>query len=539
MTINTVAHRIASVQESEVKCNASNSASVLCDYVNKHVSELPTSAQIPSNCNNCISVSISDVSGTLTDSKSEELLNVLKKEYPDIFSKSVGKTPTFEHKILLKPGAEPRRVKMRPIPLKKQDLVTAEIEKSIREGIFSPCPKSDWNSPLHVVNKPDGSVRLTGDFSQTINPNIIPSLHPLPRPEDIFRKVQNCKIFSKIDLTKGYWHIPLTEDSKPLTAFLTESHGLLMMERLPMGLSDSGAAFQKCVEEKLHGLDGVFPYIDDILIGGISFEQHKNQLLAVFKRLFENGFCVNEAKCIFGVESVSMLGQILKVTSSGLQISPDPDRCKPILEIPRPKTIKELQRFLGMANYFITYIPHLATITEPLLQLKRKRSQFIWNETCTSAVESIKHAVASPQVLVPFDSSAPVHLTTDASLVGLGAVLSIENAEGKLRPVCFASKIMTDAERNYSTPEQEALAAVWAMEKFNKYLFGQKFTLHSDQSSLQQLMKSYRSKAVTSRRIQRWVDRLQHYDYEVKYIKGQDNVVADFLSRVGEESAAS
>ncbi|MCP4345569.1 MAG: hypothetical protein GY795_08585, partial [Desulfobacterales bacterium] len=148
MTIDTVAHRIASVQESGAKCNASNSASISCDSVNKHA----ISAQIPSNCDNCISVSISDVSGTMTNSKSEELLNVLKKEYPDVFSKSVGKTPTFEHKILLKPGAEPRRVKMRPIPLKEQDLVTAEIEKNIQEGIFSPCTKSNWNSPLHVVN---------------------------------------------------------------------------------------------------------------------------------------------------------------------------------------------------------------------------------------------------------------------------------------------------------------------------------------------------------------------------------------------------
>ncbi|MCP4341098.1 MAG: hypothetical protein GY799_19970, partial [Desulfobulbaceae bacterium] len=146
--------------------------------------------------------------------------------------------------------------------------------------------------------------------------------------------------------------------------------------------------------------------------------------------------------------------------------------------------------------------------------------------------------VASPQVLVPFDTTADVHLTTDASLFGLGAVLSIE-IKGKLRPVSFASKIMTEAERKYSTPEQEALAAVWAMEKFNKYLFGQQFTLHSDQSSLQQLMKSYRSNAVTSRRIQRWLDRMQHYDYQVKYICGQDNVVADFLSRVGEEHDAS
>ncbi|MCP4338301.1 MAG: hypothetical protein GY799_05300, partial [Desulfobulbaceae bacterium] len=221
-----------------------------------------------------------------------------------------------------------------------------------------------------------------------------------------------------------------------------------------------------------------------------------------------------------------------------MEITPDPERCQPILDIPRPKTIKELQWFLGMAGYFTSYIPHLATLTEPLLQLKRKRSEFIWTDQCTTACEAVKKKIASPPILVPFDTSAPVHLTTDASLVGLGAVLSIE-LDGKLRHVCFASKIMTEAERKYSTPEQEALAAVWAMEKFNKFLFGRHFTLHSDQSSLQQLMKSYRSNAVKSRRIQRWVHRLQHYDYDVQHIKGQDNVVADFLSRVGEECDAS
>ncbi|MCP4338300.1 MAG: RNA-directed DNA polymerase [Desulfobulbaceae bacterium] len=218
---------------------------------------------------------VSEISNAATNSKSEMLLNFLKKGFPEVFSDSVGKTPNFLHKILLKPGTEPRRLKMRPIPLKRQEAVAAEIEKNIREGIMSPCPKSDWNSPLHIVNKSGGAVRLTHDFSQTLNPNITPSLHPLPRPEDIFRKVNKCKFFSKIDLSKAYWHIPLTEESKPLTAFLTESHGLLMMERLPMGMSDSGAAFQRCVEEKLQGLEGVYPYMDDILIGGTNFEQLK------------------------------------------------------------------------------------------------------------------------------------------------------------------------------------------------------------------------------------------------------------------------
>ncbi len=189
---------------------------------------------------------------------------------------------------------------------------------------------------MHGVNKPDGSICTTVDFSQTVNPVVISTLHTLPRPEDIFRKVQNDKFFSKIDLTKAYWHIKLAEESQYLTTFNTESHGLVMFCRLPMGLTDSGACFQQAVEEKLQGLDGVYPYLDDILISGKTQVEHDSRVRAVFQRLAQNNFRVKETKTILAMQTISMLGHILTVTDSGLQITPDPSRSQSVLNLPTP-----------------------------------------------------------------------------------------------------------------------------------------------------------------------------------------------------------
>ncbi|MCP3665911.1 MAG: RNA-directed DNA polymerase, partial [Gammaproteobacteria bacterium] len=232
---------------------------------------------------------------------------------------------------------------------------------------------------------------------------------------------------SKIDLKKAYWHIPLAKESRACTSFLTESHGLLQFKRLPMGMTDSGASFQSAVEKCLRGLDGVEPYIDDILIWGKTAAEHDDRVWAVFGRLNRDGFRVTEAKIHLARQQLSMLGQLLTVTDDGIEIIPDPERTEDILNIPPPTTLRKLQQFLGAANYFSSHIPHFATIAEPLFKLKRKKTnKFLWDDACNKAFETIKDAIASPKVLVPFDPSCQVHLTTDASLFGLGAVLSIE-----------------------------------------------------------------------------------------------------------------
>ena len=256
-----------------------------------------------------------------------------------------------------------------------------------------------------------------------------------------------------------------------------------------MRMTNSAASFQAAVEKCLEGEVGAPSYIDDVLIWGDTQEQHDQRICSVYKRLEDEGFRVQESKLILAKERISMLRTILNAINFGLEITPDPDRTKDFLNLPTPANLKKLQQFLGAANYFATYIPHFSSMAEPLFNLKLKHRNFEWTPDCESSFQKIKATVASPQVLVLYDPACPIHLTTDASTVGLGAMLSIEK-EGKIRPVAFASKIMTDTERKYSTPEHGALAVVWACEKFDQYLFRCHFTSHFDQQSLNSLLTS-------------------------------------------------
>ena len=243
------------------------------------------------------------------------------------------------------------------------------------------------------------------------------------------------KVLSKLDAVKAYWHIALAEKSRYLTAFNTESHGLLQYARLPMGMTDSAASFQKAIEHCLQGIDNVAPYIDDILVWGADQAEHDAALYKVVERLNRDGFRLSAKKCKLSRTQLTMPGQRLTVTESGLDMQPDPSRTTDLREAPAPRNLKEIHRFLGMATYFSPYIPHFATIAEPLFRLKRKGIKFEWTTECEAAFQEIKSKVTQPEVLVPYDPECPVHVQTDASCVGLGACLMIERA-GKLRLLC-------------------------------------------------------------------------------------------------------
>ncbi|MCP4338842.1 MAG: hypothetical protein GY799_08130, partial [Desulfobulbaceae bacterium] len=380
------------------------------------------------------------------------------------------------------------------------------LDKQFEEGIFVKSDKAEFIHSLHYVGKPDGDCRPTVDFKPGINKWIIPSKHPLPRTMDILHRLSDYKFFSKLDISQAYHHVALDPESQPLTAFISPWHGLCMYTRMPMGMSDSGDTFQMTVENTLSGIDGVFAYSDDILIGGKTREEHDLHLREVMDRLDKQNYRLKKSKLTIAQQKVNMLGHTISVDESGVTtLAPDQKNVESLLKLPEPKDIQGVHQVHGAFGFYRQFIPDFAEIMEPILELTRKGVPFVWSDQCGTAFQILKKKIASPQVLVPFDLNRETFLTTDASDAGLGAVLS-QMVDGVERPIAFAAKTLNEAQRNYSTPEWEALAVVWATEHFEKFLLGHHFTIRTDQISLKTLMTRFSDSTRASKWIARWYD---------------------------------
>lgn len=444
-------------------------------------------------------------------------------EFPQLLSDKLGTFTGFKHKILLRPDFKPTEVKLRPIPYSRREATIKECQDMVETGIWSPINKSEWVHNLVSVPKPDGSVRITTDLS-SLNKYIIPERHLIPNISDIFLELRGAKYFSKIDLKKGFFHIELDDESKALTSTITPA-GLFAYNRLPMGLKDSASVFQKAVHSTLKSCENCQSYIDDIIIFGKSIEEHDKFLNKVLKCLNENNFRININKCIFLKPSINYLGHII----SEYGIQPDPKNIEALEKIEEPRTIKQVQSFLGAVNFYTSFIPDLANLAEPLRALTRKGYKFKWTHTEITAFNSIKKAILNNNPLAIFDPNAKTYVTTDASEIGLGGMLSqVQN--GKEVPVAYASHTLSPTQRNYSTGEKEALACLWACEHWEKYLLGRFFILRTDHSPLVTLLTKNTSLR-QSAKFSRWLIRLSIFDYEVEYMKGENNKIADFLSR--------
>ncbi len=284
---------------------------------------------------------------------------------------------------------------------------------------------------------------------------------------------------------KGYHQIELHPDSRPLTATMTPL-GLRQYCRLPLGLTDSGATMQQALEETLASIEGVAVYVDDILIFAETKEAHDHILRQVLHRLHANDFRLQIRKCLFHINRVAFLGHII----SGDGISPDPETVQAIQEAPVPTVLKQVCSFLGAVGFYSPYIENLADLAEPLCAMTRGQDpHFYWSPDCQSSFDSLKSAISSHMLLCIFDPRCPTYVNVDASDVGLGRTLT-QDQEGKEVTIMCISHTLTDTERRYSATEKEALACLWAVEHFEKFLLGHHFTLRTDHSSLQQILTS-------------------------------------------------
>ena len=294
---------------------------------------------------------------------------------------------------------------------------------------------------------------------------------------------------------------------------------------MPFGLTNAPATFQRLMDLLLAGLQwkNCLVYLDDIIILGSTFNQHLNNLKLVFERLRKSGLKLHTKKCHFCKPEVHFLGHII----SNKGVATDPEKTNKVANWPVPKTRKEVQQFLGFANYYRRFIRNFATIAKPLYQLTEMNKQFCWSPECQQSFECLKKCLVSSPILALPDFNKPLILDTDASDTGIGAVLS-QVVDGKEQVISYASRILSSAERKYCVTRRELLALVIFMQQFRPYLLGRHFKLRTDHGSLTWLQQFKNPEG----QLARWLERLQEFDFDIVHRKGSQHTNADSLSRL-------
>lgn len=458
----------------------------------------------------------------LSPAQTQDLQALLEK-YETVFRDLPGHTSLTEHHIPTDQCAPVRRPPYR-IPQAFRDEVNCELQKMLEHGIIEHST-SDWASPLVAVQKKDGSLRLCVDYRR-VNAISKSDAYPMPRVEDLIDKVGNATFISTLDLTKGYWQVPVASEDRAKTAFITPN-GLYHFTRMPFGLQGAPATFQRMVDHLLDGLgDFAGAYLDDIIIFSTSWKEHMDHLSAVLERIVNAGLTVKRKKCQFAMAECVYLGHRV---GSG-KVRPEDLKIKAIQDFDIPITKRQVRSFLGLAGYYRKFIPHYSSLAAPLTDLTRKvaPNEVVWNTTCERAFQALKAALSSSPILQSPDFTKQFLLQTDASDRGVGAVLSQCDQNGQDRPVAYFSRKLLPREQRYSTIEKECLAIKLSVQAFHTYLMGRTFVIQTDHRALEWLDRI----KDTNARLTRWSLFLQAYSFTVRYRAGTANCNADALSRL-------
>lgn len=454
------------------------------------------------------------------------IIDQLKSEFALVFENSLG---TYKDEVIsldLVENSTPVFHKARPIPLAWKSKVEEKLQDMVKNGVIEQINNSAWGTPLVPVLKPNGDLRICGDYKVTLNKYLCDFKYPLPRIDEIFVSLQGGEVYTKLDLSNAYNQLVLDEKSQMLCAVSTHI-GVFKVKRLPFGIKVASAIFQKTIENLLKGIPNVVVYQDDITVTGKDFSSHMQNLKSVLSKLRNAGLKLNYSKCQFFKNEINYLG--FCINKNGLK--KNNDRVSSIINAPIPTCIPELRAFIGLSNYYSKFIENYADKMEPLYHLLRKDSKFVWTHACQEAYECIKRDITSDLVLTHFNPSLPIILTTDASADAVSGVLS-HKIDRSLKPIAFVSRSLSKSEKGYSTLEKEALGIVFSVSKFKQYLLGNKFILKTDHRPLTTIFGENKSLPVmASARIQRWAVILSAFDYSIEYIKGIENY-ADGLSRM-------
>ena len=472
-----------------------------------------------------------------TDVPRSELLDICWK-YRGLFDEiRPGSVRGHVHRIDLN-TSKVLRAKVYPLRGESQkEAARSEIQRLLKGGMISEVTASAFQAPIVMAPKKaaDGgkSWRFCCDF-RLLNEHTVSDKYPMPSLEQQL-DIGKAKFFTKMDLASAFWQIPIAPEDQLKTTFHFEGRSYKWVV-MPFGLKNAPPTFQRLVDKVLSGLlgRGVYAYIDDILVYTETLEEHWTILTEVLERLQAAGLKVSLDKSEWIRKQVQYLGYVI---GEGV-LKMDPSKVGAILKIPTPQETmsaghykpnlrKQVRRFLGAAGFYRRFIRDFATLTAPLTELTKEKEHIRWSEEHTRAWRALQESMASYPVLRQPDTSKEFFVDTDASNVGLGAALMQRGEDGTPHPVAYASRKLTPVEQTYSTREQEALAIVFAIEKFDCFLAGRRFTVVTDHRSLSWLM----TQPLVKGRLANWAYKLRSHDFTIVYRKGSENHLADFLSR--------
>ena len=455
--------------------------------------------------------------------KEKKMMAETLEKYEDVFSKNdldLGLTHLAEHTIDTQ-GAHPIKQPPCRVPLalaEEERLAILQLqEQNVIEESFSP-----WACPIVLVKKKNGKIRPCMDYRR-LNDVTVKDAFPLPRIQDCLDAVTGSTYFTTFDLTSGYLQIPVKEEDRPKTAFVTK-YGLYQFTTMPFGLTNAPATCERLMELVLRGLQWqtCLIYLDDIIVFGSDLEEHIDRVQEVLERIRQAGLKLKPEKCQMLQQQVTFLGHI--VSKDG--VSPDPQNVMKMVEWPVPTNVKEVRQFLGMASYYRRFVKIFAKIARPLTDLTRKSKEFSWDKNCQDAFEKLKKTLTGPEIMSYPLPDGEFILDTDACDTAIGAVLC-QVQDGKEKVIAYGSRSMNRAERNYCITDKELLAVRHFVEYFRQYLLGRKFRVRSDHRALVWLFSLREPKS----RIARWIELLSPYNFSVEYRPGTQHGNADAMSR--------
>ncbi|KAL0174321.1 hypothetical protein M9458_030289 [Cirrhinus mrigala] len=418
----------------------------------------------------------------------------IRTQYPSVFS-GLGKL-NEPYTIELEPTAVPYALSSpRRVPLPMRDKVRAELKHMEDMGVISKVTQpTPWCAGMVIVPKAQGKIRLCVNLTH-LNKWVRRERQILPAVDQTIAMLAGAKVFIKLDATSGFWQIPLSQESKLLTTFITP-FGRYAFNRLPFGISSAPEHFQRRISQMLEGCEGVVCHADDILVYGEDMHSHNVRLHGVLKRLQEEGLTLNE-KCVFAADNIMFVGH--HITAE--RVAPDPGKVRAIMEMPEPTGVEGVRRLLGMDNYLGKFLPHLASYTRPLKDLLSEKNEWCWGIPQMEAFQKLKVELSSHRMLASYSLSAETRVAADASSFGLGGVLSQKQG-------------LSEAEKHYAQIEKEALA----------------YRLETDHKPLLSLL-STKALDELPPRILRFRLRLIKFRFDIVHVPGKQLITADTLSR--------